>query len=432
MTFLDFIRTNGYRIAVLILFYLTRLLPVNHVGYLVLNRLPLCIQIQAGHQRILRVWLVALPIGAPTDEFVVCTRRQIGLLILERLIFIAGLGAVVKDFICTEIRMVGNVDYNVLDVAINMDILYPVRKTKFIPHRFALVLNGIPYDLDVFSVEVRAQNSGGITVTSIGAVFPPVVLIEETEIVRYIQIAEVIKATFGVSDRVTICLGQCLRTCCGQRTGVTSIRILTQYATVAADDILLAIIAARQVVFLTLVMVVIRLTTVRQEYEVLGCLLLMLIPCEVDVQRCRANFIFRRIAYYIIILRIVFRIFRNVGRSVVIARLRAVRIAVCAVVGRSRCGILILGRLCLGLRRSGNSGSFGGVCFNESGICHGTAFVHERLSCWDVLIADQIVGQRPTARAHGQHHDSRKSSCEQTFARILFKHMECLLSQRAC
>ena len=30
-----------------------------------------------------------------------------------------------------------------------------------------------------------------------------------------------------------------------------------------------------------------------------------------------------------------------------------------------------------------------------------------------------IVGQRP-ARAHGQHHDSRKSSCEQAFARILF------------
>ena len=31
---------------------------------------------------------------------------------------------------------------------------------------------------------------------------------------------------------------------------------------------------------------------------------------SVDVQRCRANFIFRRIAYYIIVLRIVFR---NVG-----------------------------------------------------------------------------------------------------------------------
>ena len=133
-----------------------------------------------------------------------------------------------------------------------------------------------------------------------------------------------------------------------------------------------------------------------------------------------------RVAYYIIILRIVFRIFRSVGRSVVLASLRAVRTAVCAAFRRSRCGILILGRLCLGLRRSGISGSFGGVCFNGSGIYYGKTFVHEWQRC-DVL----IVGQRP-ARAHGQHHDSRKSSCEQAFARILFKHMECLLSQRAC
>ena len=117
----------------------------------------------------------------------------------------------------------------------------------------------------------------------------------------------------------------------------------------------------------------------------------------------------------IIVLRIVFR---NVGRSVVLASLRAVRTAVCAAVRRSRCGILTLGRLCLGLRRSGNSGSFSGVCCG-SGINHRHCdFFVRRKSC-DALIVGQIVGQRP-ARAHGQHHDSRKSSCEQTFARILF------------
>ena len=132
-----------------------------------------------------------------------------------------------------------------------------------------------------------------------------------------------------------------------------------------------------------------------------------------SVQRCHADFIFRRVAYCIIILRIVFRNFGNGGISA-IARLRAVRTAVCAAVRRSRCGILTLGRLCLGRRRSGISGSFSGVCFNGSGLCYGTVFVHERQS-FNVL----IVGQRP-ARAHGQHHDSRKSSCEQTFARILF------------
>ena len=158
---------------------------------------------------------------------------------------------------------------------------------------------------------------------------------------------------------------------------------------------------------------------------------------SVDAQRCHADVLdvcrvlrlvvyVGRAVYYIILLRIVFRTFGNGGISA-IASLRAVRTAVCFVARRSRCGILILGRLCLGLRRSGISGSFGGVYFNGSGIYHGTVFVHERQR-YDVLIA----GQRPAARAHGQHHDSRKSSCEQAFARILFKHMECLLSQRAC
>ena len=120
-----------------------------------------------------------------------------------------------------------------------------------------------------------------------------------------------------------------------------------------------------------------------------------------------------RAAYYIIFLRNVSRTFRNGGISA-IARLRAVRTAVCAVVRRSRCGILTLGRLCLGHRRSGISGSFSGVCYG-SGIIHRHCDFFVRRKKCDVL----IVGQRP-ARAHGQHHDSRKSSCEQTFARILF------------
>lgn len=107
---------------------------------------------------------------------------------------------------------------------------------------------------------------------------------------------------------------------------------------------------------------------------------------SVDAQRFHADVIdvcrVLRLVVYVgsavcctVVLRIVFR---SVGRSVVIARLRAVRTAVCFVVRRSRCGILILGRLCLGFRRSGNSGSLSGVCFNGSGLCYGTVFVHER------------------------------------------------------
>ena len=229
---------------------------------------------------------------------------------------------------------------------------------------------------------------------------------EETEVFRLYQIvgAKAIGVEYAVLRvEYVISIVCCLFADFGKRTCIAVYCVTALYTAVRLE--------ARQVVCSALVFAARRLITVWQKYEVVG--FRIPIRCEVDVRRCHADFIFRSIAYYIIILRIVFRTFGNGGISA-IARLRAVRTAVCAAFRRSRCGVLTLGRLCLGLRRSGISGSFSGVCCG-SGIIHRYCdFFVRRKSC-DAL----IVGQRP-ARAHGQHHDSRKSSCEQTFARILF------------
>ena len=372
---------------------------------------PLCVQIQAGHQRSRFVFRGAVRIGVPTVEGVVCTRRQTGLLIIpERLIFIAGSSGVSLGLLrITIVRMISNLNRNTGYIAVNMiAVCQP--------------LNGVPYNCNIIYIKVFAQyreriRGPGLLVVFF-AIFRPVVRGEETEVFRRIQIFAFNAINLGITVLGIVDAAMLVSNLLAFR---------SQMAFVAGGKGASGNAAVRsqirQVVCSALAFAARWLITVWQKYEVVG--FRILIRCEVDVQRCHADFIFRRIAYYIIILRIVFRTFGNGGISA-IARLRAVRTAVCFVVRRSRCGILILGRLCLGLRRSGISGSFGGVCCG-SGIIHRYCDFFVRRKKCDVL----IVGQRP-ARAHGQHHDSRKSSCEQTFARILFKHMECLLSQRAC
>ena len=396
-------RTYGYRSINLYTALRRNLLVVNIVLYVVRSLNPFCIQMQVAHQRSRFVYLGAVDILVPAVEGIALTLGQIGSAIGgECLIFIAGGGGVNVGSVITKVGMVGDINGYALQVTVNMVTVN-------------LMLNGIPYDLETGAVEALAEQSIsggtiGIGLQSIIAIRIPVFLSEETEIRRYIQIV-LVNAVCDVGNRIAEVTDAILAGF-GQKTFVAGIRTQTPYATIAARGTGSLVITARQVIFLTLVLVVLRRTALRQKHEILGFLPPIL--WEADLKRLRADFIFRRIAYYIIILRIVFRIFRNVGRSVVIARLRAVRTAVCFVVRRSRCGILILGRLCLGLRRSGISGSFGGVCCG-SGIIHRHCDFFVRRKKCDVL----IVGQRP-ARAHGQHHDSRKSSCEQTFARILF------------
>ena len=290
-----------------------------------------------------------------------------------------------------------------------MDILYS-------PPAIAptLVLNGIPYNGNTIRMKreirgIKQRLSGGlisIGVLSIGAIIIPVARSEETEIFRFFQICFV-NAMLYVSDRFITCLCQCRHTFCGHKTFVTSTRIQTLYATVTARDTGNPVIAARQIVFLTLVSVVLRRTTLRQKYEVLGCL--RLIPCAVALNLLHANCIRRRIAYCIIILRIIF-----IGTAI-IASLLDVRTA-----GRCLCRIRILKLSCLcSILRLSLSLGLGIGSFLNGVFCGSTVnnrhLVFRCRKGGDAFIA----GQRP-GRAHGQRHDSRKCSCEQTFTHILF------------
>ena len=277
-----------------------------------------------------------------------------------------------------------------------MDILYPVQTIPF-----ALVLNGIPYDFNtiwserkIVGVEQRISCSLiGIGLRCIRTIVP-VFRSEETEVLRNAQVFFV-NTVLGIGNR--LCAGNSLHAFRSYIAAITSIRIQTLYATVAARSPGSRVIAARQVVFLALVSVVLRRTTLRQKHEVLGFLLLIRIPYAIALDLLHANCIRRRIAYCIIILRIIF-----IGTAI-IASLLDVRTA-----GWCLCRILKL-RLSLGPSIGSLNGVFCGSTVNNRHLvfrCRkgGDAF---------------IVGQRP-GRAHGQRHDSRKCSCEQTFARILF------------
>ena len=365
-------------------------------SYRVLIRIPLCVQMQVGHQKMIRANFILGIVNIPATEAESGRDGEHviknGMCLTAHCSNFAGIVGHAGD--STIVRMISNLNRNTGYIAVNMIAVY-------------LLLNGVPYNSNIIHIKVFAQNRGIGRAVIVGTV-APVARSKETEVFRKIQI-------FAFNANV-INLGITVRGIVDAVMLISNLLALRGQMAFVAGEIGASGNAAvrsliRQVACWALAFAARRLITVWQKYEVLGFRLP--IPCEVDLGLLQANCIRRRIAYYIIILRIVFRSFGNGGIGV-IARLRAVRTAVCAVVGRSRCGILILGRLCLGLRRSGISGSFGGVCFNGSGLCYGKTFVHEWQSC-DVL----IVGQRP-ARAHGQHHDSRKSSCEQTFARILF------------
>ena len=278
-----------------------------------------------------------------------------------------------------------------------MDILYPVQTLPF-----ALVLNGIPYNGNTIRIEREIRGieqiiSGsriciGVLVVDSG-ISIPVARSEETEVLRNAQVFFV-NTVLGIGNR--LCAGNSLHAFRSYIAAITSIRIQTRYATVTARDTGSLVIAARQVICLTLVSVVLRRTALRQKYEVLGCLLL--IPCAVALDLLHANCIRRRIAYCIIILRNIF-----IGTAI-IASLLDVRTA-----GWCLCRILSL-RLSLGP----SIGSFLNGVFCGSTV-NNRHLVFRCRKGGDAF----IVGQRP-GRAHGQRHDSRKCSCEQTFTHILF------------
>ena len=389
-----------YRLSIERIYSVIRVLP----SYGIRIRNPLCIQIQIGHQNSSRIrkFVGACCFGIPTTKGVtlrslkrITATNSIG--VATRLVIYDRILVLSRNSISGIVGIISDINRNALEIAINMDILYS-------PPAIAptLVLNGIPYNGNTIRMKreirgIKQRLSGGlisIGVLSIGAIIIPVARSEETEIFRFFQICFV-NTILDVSDRICACVSKRLHTFCGYKTLVTSNRIQTLYATVAALGTGSLVIAARQVVCLTLVIVVLRRTTLRQKYEVLGCLLP--IPCAVALDLLHANCIRRRIAYCIIILRIIF-----IGIAI-IASLLDVRTA-----GRCLCRILSL-RLSLGPSIGSLNGVFCGSTVNNRHLvfrCRkgGDAF---------------ITGQRP-GRAHGQRHDSRKCSCEQTFTHILF------------
>ena len=367
----------------------------------ILLRNPLCIQMQFGHQNssCIRKFVGACCFGIPTTKGVtlrslerITVTNSIG--VATHPVFYDRILVLSKNPIIGIVGIISDINRNALEIAINMDILYPV---PTIP--FALVLNGIPYDFNtiwserkIVGVEQRISCSLiGIGLRCIRTIVP-VFRSEETEVLRNAQVFFV-NTVLDIGNR--LCAGNSLHAFRSYIAAITSIRIQTLYATVAALDTGSLVIAARQVVFLALVTVILRRITLRQKHEVLSFLLM--IPCEIALELLHVNCIRRRIAYCIIILRIIF-----IGTAI-IASLLDVRTA-----GWCLCRILSL-RLSLGPSIGSLNGVFCGSTVNNRHLvfrCRkgGDAF---------------IVGQRP-GRAHGQRHDSRKCSCEQTFTHILF------------
>ena len=378
-------------------------------------RNPFCIQIQIGHQNSSRIrkFVGACCFGIPTTKGVTLRSRKritatnsIG--IATRLVIYDRILVLARNSISGIVGIISDINRNALEIAINMDILYSI--PAIAP---TLVLNGIPYNGNFIRIkrEIRGieQSISGIRI-GIGvlvvdsAIIIPVARSEETEIFRFFQICFV-NAILDVSDRICACVSKCLHTFYSYITTVTSRRTQTIYTTVAALGTGSLVIAARQVICLTLVSVVLRRTALRQKYEVLGCL--RLIPCAVALDLLHANCICRRIAYCIIILRIIF-----IGTAI-IASLLDVRTA-----GWCLFSILIFKLSCLfsilrlSLSLGPSIGSLNGV------FCGST--VNSRHLAFRCRKGDAFIdGQRP-GWAHGQRHDSRKCSCEQTFTHILF------------
>ena len=380
------LRVLGRLVVVVNLLSSERIYSVISVlpSYRVRIRNPLCVQMQVGHQKMLRANFILVTVNIPAAE---AESGRDGEHVIKNGICITAhcsnfAGIVGRAGDSTIVRMISNLNRNTGYIAVDMIAVY-------------LILNGVPYNSNIIHIKVFAQyreRIRGIGILDVGfAIFRPVGLGEETEVFRRIQIFAFNAINLGITVR-----------------GIVDAVILIsnllalrgQIAFVAFEIVAVGNAAVRgvirQVAFLALAFAARRLITVRQKHEVLGFLLP--IPCAVDLNLLHANCIRRRIAYCIIILRIIF-----IGIAI-IASLLDVRTA-----GRCLCSILRLS-LSLGL----GIGSFLNGVFCGSTV-NNRHLVFRCRKGGDAF----IVGQRP-GRAHGQRHDSRKCSCEQTFTHILF------------
>ena len=231
---------------------------VNKVAYGELVRNPLCVQMQVGHQKLVRTDCLfcaigAVCIGVPAAESVAVRN---GKHILENDMGIArdsgfNMVACAHAGDSAIVRVISYSNRNTGNVAVNMDIQLAVLR--------ALILDGVPYDADVVYVEVVAQNRG-IGRRIIVGVASPVLRVEETEVGRNVQIFGR-NAVYDIGNRIAF-LRNCVRAFLGERADIAGALVKAVYATVG--------LAARQVEFFALVMVVIRLITRRQKYEILS------------------------------------------------------------------------------------------------------------------------------------------------------------------
>ena len=350
---------------------------------------------QVGHQKMLRANFILATVNIPAAE---AESGRDGEHVIKNGICITAhcsnfAGIVGRAGDSTIVRMISNLNRNTGYIAVDMIAVY-------------LILNGVPYNSNIIHIKVFAQyreRIRGIGILDVGfAIFRPVGLGEETEVFRRIQIFAFNAINLGITVR-----------------GIVDAVILIsnllalrgQIAFVAFEIVAVGNAAVRgvirQVAFLALAFAARRLITVRQKHEVLGFLLP--IPCAVDLNLLHANCIRRRIAYCIIILRIIF-----IGIAI-IASLLDVRTA-----GRCLCRIRILNLSCLcSILRLSLSLGLGIRSFLNGVFCGST--VNNRHLVFRCRKGGDafITGQRP-GRAHGQRHDSRKCSCEQTFTHILF------------
>ena len=234
-------------------FSVTVILVVHLVGNVVLLRIPLCVQIPAVHQKLVKtdchfVALGAGCIGVPAAELVAV---RSGKLIVANDMGIAGgsvynVGRFRRAGNSAVVRVIGYLDRDARDVAVDM---IAVR---------AVVLYGVPDNSNIIYIKAFVQyreRVRGITLLDVFfAIWRPVVLGEETEVGRRKQIVGV----NAIGIEFALVSGLLARF--GQMTFVTGRAICTLYAAVRS--------LIRQVICPALACAALRLTTVRQQDKV--------------------------------------------------------------------------------------------------------------------------------------------------------------------
>ena len=238
------------------------LLILIEVGHLGIDRNPLCVQIQLGHQKMIRANFILGTVNIPAAEGVAVRN---GKHILANDMGIAG-GSGYNLVSCAHagdsaiVRVISYSNRNTGNVAVNVVAIF-----------LGLILDGVPYNSNVVVyIKVGAQyreRISGIGSLVVGcAIFRPVARGEETEVSRRNQIVVVAKAVNVVDTVGRVIVGAmgisnrpAFRS---QRACVAGSAVSVLYAAVR--------LAIRQIVRLVLACAALRSAARRQKYEILS------------------------------------------------------------------------------------------------------------------------------------------------------------------